>query len=262
LLLLASDGTPFARRGGCYDTPVAIDEVPQTFIDALLVTEDRHFYSFIGIGPVGVVRALRSNRAAGKVVQGGSTITQQLAKVSYLSPVKSVDRKIREAIGILRLELMLSKDEILERYFSRAYFGQGCFGLRAATRKYFDRAISDLTLHQLAMLVALLKPPGHLSRDRAASSERDNIVLGAMVDDGRLSFARRVELAAAKIHKRKSSTFGAYYADWLVETVSPAEDVPAGVLPVRTGFDRTLQSITGRAVRNMMHRVVKFRRAT
>ena len=102
LVLLGANGKPFARRGGCFDTPVTIDEIPEHFVDALLAIEDRRFYSHFGIDPIGVIRAARSNYLAGKIVEGGSTITQQLAKISFLSSEKSFERKVKEAIAVLR----------------------------------------------------------------------------------------------------------------------------------------------------------------
>src|SRR5665809_77983 len=132
-------GRPFARRGGCVAEPVTLAEIPQHFIDALLSMEDRRFYYHLGVDPIGLARAAGHNRGAGRIVQGGSTITQQLIKYSFLSSERTLERKKKEAWLALALELRLSKDEILERYMSSAYFGEGCFGLRAAARHYFGK---------------------------------------------------------------------------------------------------------------------------
>jgi len=135
LVLYGSDGKAFAQRGGCVDTPVTLAEVPDYFVDALLSMEDQRFYYHLGIDPVGVARAALENRAAGRIVQGGSTITQQLIKNSLLSRDRTMERKKKEAWLALALELRLSKKEILERYLSSAYFGEGCYGLRAAAKE-------------------------------------------------------------------------------------------------------------------------------
>jgi membrane peptidoglycan carboxypeptidase len=172
LVLHTNDGTPFARRGGCVAETVSLDEVPQHFIDALLSMEDRRFYYHLGIDPIGLARAAMENRAAGRIVQGGSTITQQLAKYSLLSSDRTMERKRKEAWLALSLELRLSKDEILERYLSSAYFGQGCYGLRAAAKQYFGATVPDVTIPQSAYLVALLKSPTALNRDPEAARQR------------------------------------------------------------------------------------------
>ena len=144
LVLYAADGRLFARRGGCVAEPVTSSEVPPHLVDALLSMEDRHFYYHLGIDPIGLARAAQRNRAAGRIVEGGSTLTQQLIKYSFLSSDRTFDRKKKEAWLALSLELRLSKDEIIERYLSSAYFGQGCYGLRAAARQYFNKKVAAL----------------------------------------------------------------------------------------------------------------------
>ena len=243
LILLDAKGKQFARRGGCVDASVSLDELPEHFVDALLATEDRRFFVHFGIDPIGIIRAARSNYAAGKIVQGGSTLTQQLAKISYLSSEKSFERKMKEAIAVLRLEAALSKREILERYLSRAYFGEGCFGLRAAARHYFKREVSQLTVPQSAMLVALLRSPSQLAQDREALRTREARVLDAMVDYGRLDADERAQLQPAKTRNTKRHTFGAFYADWIADTVDVGQGGGLPPLPIRTSFDPRLQRV-------------------
>ncbi|MDA7948702.1 MAG: transglycosylase domain-containing protein [Hyphomicrobiaceae bacterium] len=253
LILLDAKGKPFARRGGCVDASVSLDEIPDHFIDALLATEDRRFFVHFGIDPVGIVRAARANHAAGKIVQGGSTITQQLAKISYLSSEKSFERKVKEAIAVLRLEASLTKREILERYLSRAYFGEGCFGLRAAARHYFKRGVDKLTVPQSAMLVALLKSPSQLAQDKKALRDREALVLDAMVDYGRLDPVRRAELKLAKTLNTSRASFGAFYADWIADTAKVKNDGNMAPLPIRTSFDPRLQRAADAAVRRILN---------
>ena len=262
LVLLASDGKPFAKRGGCYDTPVTSQELPGHFVDALLATEDRRFYNHFGIDPVGIVRAARTNMQAGRVVQGGSTLTQQLAKISYLSSEKSMDRKVREAIAVLRLELALPKNEIMNRYLSRAYFGEGCFGLRAAAKYYFNKSVSKLGVGESAALVAMLKSPTQLANDHVARRERESVVLNAMVDSGKLEASRREAVRPASFTRHKNNSFGAYYADWMAEKVTPPQNGEHEILFVRTGFDRTLQGIAERSVSNIFKRYTRGRKVT
>ena len=254
LVLFDARGKLFARRGGCVDAPVVYDEIPRHFIDALLAVEDRRFFIHFGIDPVGIARAAKTNYTAGKIVQGGSTITQQLAKISYLTPAKSFERKVKEAIAVLRLEAALGKKEILERYLSRAYFGEGCFGLRAAARHYFKRSVAKLTIPQSALLVALLKSPSQLIQDRDALRRRENRVLDAMVDYGRLDADRRAKLKLAKMRNVGINTFGAFYADWIADTTKIENDGGYTPIPIRTSFDPRLQRIADVMVNGALDR--------
>ena len=254
LVLLDARGKLFARRGGCVDAPVVYDEIPKHFVNALLAVEDRRFFIHFGIDPVGIARAAKSNYAAGKIVQGGSTITQQLAKISYLTPAKSFERKVKEAIAVLRLEGALEKKEILERYLSRAYFGEGCFGLRAAARHYFKRSVAKLTISQSATLVALLKSPSQLIQDKEALRRRENHVLDAMVDYGRLSADKRAKLKFANVRNSETRTFGAFYADWIADTTKVADDARYAPIPISTSFDARLQRAADAVVNGTLHR--------
>ncbi len=259
LVLHTNDGKPFARRGGCVAEPVSLDEVPQHFVDALLSMEDRRFYYHLGIDPIGLARAAMENRAAGRIVQGGSTITQQLAKYSLLSSDRTMERKRKEAWLALSLELRLSKDEILERYVSSAYFGQGCYGLRAAAKQYFGATVPDLTLPQSAYLVALLKSPTALNRDPEAARQRGNEVLDAMVETRKLSPARRKELAPVVPEIKTENTTGSYYADWVSRTIELPRTSDYSPLPVYTAFDPELQRLAESAVETVLAKEGKAR---
>ncbi|MGK2921169.1 MAG: transglycosylase domain-containing protein [Methyloceanibacter sp.] len=259
LVLHTSDGKPFARRGGCVAEPVSLDEVPQHFVDALLSMEDRRFYYHLGIDPIGLARAAMENRAAGRIVQGGSTITQQLAKYSLLSSDRTMERKRKEAWLALSLELRLSKDEILERYLSSAYFGQGCYGLRAAAKQYFGTTVPDLTLPQSAYLVALLKSPTALNRDPEAARQRGNEVLDAMVETRKVSPARRKELAPVLPEIRTEDATGSYYADWVSHTIELPRTSDYSPLPVYTAFDPELQRLAESAIETVLAKEGKAR---
>jgi penicillin-binding protein 1A len=138
ITLLASDGTPIARIGAIVEAPVRVKDLPKHVTGAFLSIEDRRFYSHWGVDPRGVARAAWGNLTTGRT-QGGSTITQQLAKFTFLSPKQTLGRKAREALIAFWLEAWLTKDEILERYLSNAYFGDNTYGLRAASLHYFYR---------------------------------------------------------------------------------------------------------------------------
>jgi len=236
LVLHDTSGKVFAHRGGCVADPVKLSEVPPHLIDALLSMEDRRFYSHLGVDPVGIVRAALENRAAGRIVQGGSTITQQLVKYSLLSSDRTLERKKKEAWLALALELSLSKNEILERYLSSAYFGRGCYGLRAAAKEYYKSSVSDLSLPQAAYLVALLKSPTYLVENPKAAEARAEAVLNAMVANGKLSSAQRSGVTPEKPHSGDRRPMGSYYADWVAGTLQVPHTGDYSPLPVRTWF--------------------------
>ena len=248
LVLYAADGRLFARRGGCVEQPVTSSEVPPHLVDALLSMEDRHFYYHLGIDPIGLARAAQRNRAAGRIVEGGSTLTQQLIKYSFLSSDRTFDRKKKEAWLALSLELRLSKDEIIERYLSSAYFGQGCYGLRAAARQYFNKKVAALDVPESAYLVALLKSPSYLAENAEAAKERAELVLDAMVENGKIDPERRADLTPARPRSQAPDSYGSYYADWVAGTTSVPETGDFSPLPVHTSFDPDLQQVAMDAV--------------
>ena len=160
--ILAQDGTVLAERG-LRRGHVRLDSLPPYVAQAVLSTEDRRFYAHFGIDPLGLVRASFRNASAGSVVEGGSTITQQLAKNLFLSPKRTITRKLEEVIYAIWLEQRFSKDEILELYLNRVYFGGGTYGIEAASRRYFGKSSRYVTLSQAALLAGLLKAPSRYS---------------------------------------------------------------------------------------------------
>ena len=156
--VLAEDGTVLAERG-LRRGHVRLDVLPPYLVQAVLATEDRRFYSHFGVDPLGLVRATFRNASAGSVVEGGSTITQQLAKNLFLRPDRTVTRKLEEVVYAVWLEQRFSKKEILELYLNRVYFGGGTYGVEAASRRYFGKSSRFVTLPQAALLAGLLKAP-------------------------------------------------------------------------------------------------------
>jgi penicillin-binding protein 1A len=186
IVLLSADGKPIARRGAITDQPVDVAELPAHVGQAFLAIEDRRFYMHVGVDPWGVLRAAIRNTLAGSVRQGGSTITQQLAKNSFLSSDQTAARKLREVFISLWLETWLSKEEILSRYLSNVYFGDNVYGLRAASRRYFSKNPKDLSIGEAAMLAGVLKAPSRLAPtvNLEAARKRGRLVQAAMVDAG------------------------------------------------------------------------------
>ena len=251
ITLLAADGQPIAQNGAIVDRPVKIVDLPPTVKQAFVAIEDRRFDSHWGIDPRGLLRAAWNN-ARGGGTQGGSTITQQLAKMTFLSPERSLSRKAREMLIAFWLEGWLTKDEILERYLSNAYFGDNIYGLRAASLRYFNRQPERLTLAQSAMLAGLVQAPSRLapSRNLKAAQTRSRLVLNAMVDVGSIDAetATATRLAVTDLSTVKALPTGTYFADWAMPQARAATEQSYGDTKVTTTLDARLQRIARAAV--------------
>ncbi len=184
------------NRGGVYISEVAYYELPQNLINAVIATEDRRFFSHHGVDLFGIARAFSANKQAGRIVQGGSTITQQLAKMLFLSSDRNFKRKIQEILLAFQLERQFSKEQILAFYLNRAYFGSGNNGVASAAKFYFGKDVSQLNLNESAMLAGILKAPTKYSpkNNRKAAEIRAGIVLKAMIDAGFLNEENLAEL--------------------------------------------------------------------
>ena len=194
LLLLTADGHAIARRGAVKEAPVDVDRLDPLTPAAFVAIEDRRFYRHWGVDPRGIGRAMLANMRAGGVRQGGSTITQQLAKTNFLSSDRSYKRKAQEVIIAFWLEAWLTKQEILSRYLSSVYFGDGVYGLRAAAHHYFNRDPEKLTLAQSAMLAGLVQAPSRLAptHNLKGAQERAKLVLETMADTGAVTRQRGI----------------------------------------------------------------------
>ena len=247
ITLLAWDGTPIARNGAIVDKPVKIKELPPHVVQAFLSIEDRRFYSHWGVDPRSIGRALWSNTFGGGITQGGSTITQQLAKFTFLTPERSVTRKAREALIAFWLEGWLTKDEILERYLSNAYFGDNVYGLRAASLHYFYRQPERLTLSQAAMLAGLVQAPNRLAptRNPQRAAKRARLVLNAMVATGAISDAKADATPIAQVDVRYKETLptGTYFADWAMPQARQQAELGYADQTIRTTLDSRLQNV-------------------
>ena len=251
ITLLASDGTPIARTGAIVDEPVKASELPKHVTAAFLAIEDRRFYSHWGVDPRSIARAIWSNVSGGRT-QGGSTITQQLAKFTFLTPKKTMGRKAREAMIAFWLETWLTKDEILERYLSNAYFGDNTYGLRAASMHYFYRQPEKLTPAQAAMLAGLVQAPSRLAptKNPDLAEKRMRLVLGAMVDTGAMTAAEAKAIRTPRIDVRTRNTLptGTYFADWALPEARKLSDVGYSRATITTTLDSRLQAAARRAV--------------
>ncbi|WP_411342263.1 transglycosylase domain-containing protein [Sphingopyxis sp. J-6] len=251
ITLLASDGTPIARMGAVVDTPVKAAALPKHVTGAFLAIEDRRFYTHWGVDPRSIARAVWSNVTGGRT-QGGSTITQQLAKFTFLTPKRTLGRKAREALIAFWLEAWLSKDEILERYLSNAYFGDNTYGLRAASMHYFHRQPEKLTPAQAAMLAGLVQAPSRLAptRNPDLAKKRMLLVVDAMVDTGYLTAGEAKAIRPPRLDVRTKGALptGTYFADWALPEARKLSDVGYARQTIRTTLDSRLQAAARRAI--------------
>ncbi|MEE4207423.1 MAG: transglycosylase domain-containing protein [Erythrobacter sp.] len=244
--LLASDGTPIARSGAMVDAPVEIASLPAHVPQAFMAIEDRRFYSHWGIDPRGIARAVWTGNG------GGSTITQQLAKFTFLTPEQTLTRKAREALIALWLEAWLTKDEILERYLSNAYFGDNQYGLRAASLHYFYRQPENLKPEQAAMLAGLLQAPSAYAPTKhyERAKRRMDLVVGAMVEEGYLTSAEAAALPAPRLDVRTKNDLptGTYFADWALPIAREGMEASYSRQVLTTTLDSRLQALASRVV--------------
>jgi len=251
LLLLADDGHPIALRGAVKEAPVDVTRLDPLTPAAFVAIEDRRFYRHWGIDPHGIARAMVADLRGGGVREGGSTITQQLAKTNFLSGDRTIKRKAQEVIIAFWLEAWLTKQQILSRYLSSVYFGDGVYGLRAAAHHYFNRNPEDLNLAQSAMLAGMVQAPSRLAptHNLAAAQKRSELVLQAMASTGVISSSRAASVRPARPVIRASSVpTGSYFADWVTPSAQKAQDPDFGEVKVSTTLDWTLQRIAERAV--------------
>jgi len=251
LLLLTADGHAIARRGAVKEAPVDVDQLDPLTPAAFVAIEDRRFYRHWGVDPRGIGRAMLANMRAGGVRQGGSTITQQLAKTNFLSSDRSYKRKAQEVIIAFWLEAWLTKKEILSRYLSSVYFGDGVYGLRAAAHHYFNRDPEKLTLAQSAMLAGLVQAPSRLAptHNLKGAQERAKLVLETMADTGAVTRQRARSTGPARPSGRQSKVpTGTYFADWVAPAANQAFDADFGEVRVRTTLDYDLQRLAARAI--------------
>ena len=253
ITLLASDGTPIARNGAIVDEPVHVADLPAYVVQPFLAIEDRRFYDHWGVDPRGIARAAWSNLTTGRT-QGGSTITQQLAKFTFLTPQQNLTRKAREALIAFWLEAWLTKDEILERYLSNAYFGDNTYGLRAASMHYFYRQPEKLKPEQAAMLAGLLQAPSRYAptANFGLAEERMRTVIAAMADAGYISAAQARAMPTPRLDVRKVNDLptGTYFADWALPQARRLSEVGYARLTLTTTLDARLQAAARRAVGN------------
>ena len=241
--------------------PIDINKVPQNLQNAFIAAEDNRFYEHIGIDPIGIFRAIFANLTNRGIAQGGSTITQQLAKNAFLSQEQTLKRKIQEAMLALEIEHKYSKKEILEMYMNQIYFGQGAYGIQTAAKTYFNKDVNELTLTQCAMLAGLPKSPNYYSpfNNLNEAKKRKNVVLDQMVKYGYESAAeaedaKNQDLGLSKSHQSKEADEYASFIDYVSQQVAKKYGDDALYkegLKIYTTMDVDKQHAAVRAMRNL-----------
>ncbi|WP_274626636.1 transglycosylase domain-containing protein [Arvimicrobium flavum] len=254
--IVSVDGAQIANRGMTGGEAVGLHEMSPYIPQAVIAIEDRRFYSHFGIDPIGLARALVENITTGRFSQGGSTLTQQLAKNLFLKPDRTLERKVQEVLLALWLEHKHSKDQILEMYLNRVYFGSGSYGVEAASRRYFGKPARDVTLSEAAMLAGLLKAPSRLSpaRDPKAADDRAQLVLGAMRDEDMIG-ARELKTAISAPATRATAYWTGsehYVADRVMEELPQLIGEVRSDIVVDTTVDLTLQKLAEKSIRRLI----------
>jgi penicillin-binding protein 1A len=253
ITIKANDDTIVDRYGDIKGEVVSVKDLPPYVVGAVLATEDRRFYNHFGVDPLGIARAFVVNMVRGTYAQGGSTITQQLAKNLFLSRERTMKRKIQEAMLAVWLETMLSKDDILSAYLNRVYLGGGAYGIDAAARIYFNKPAKELTVREAATIAGLLKAPSRYSpsANPSLSAQRTRVVLTSMNEAGFITdeeFSRLDKLPLSPPRKPSSGDTIRYFTDYVVGQVEGLIGVPTSDIVVETTLDRDIQAAAEAAI--------------
>jgi penicillin-binding protein 1A len=252
IAILAADGSLIANRGDTGGAAVRLSELPPYLPKAFVAIEDRRFYSHFGIDPIGIARAVFRDVTGRGGMEGGSTLTQQLAKNLFLTQERTLSRKIQEAILALWLERKYSKDQILELYLNRVYFGSGAFGVEAAAQKYFGKSARQVTLSEAAVLAGLMKSPTRLAPNRnlTAANERAAQVITAMAEQGHITEAMaKLALAspAQVVHDKSAGSIN-YAADYVMDMLDDTVGAIDEDIVVTTSLDPRMQAAAEHAL--------------
>ena len=248
----ANDGTLLVSLGPSFGRWLSYEEIPPTMRAAMIAVEDKRFRSHIGVDPIGVGRSFKVRLTSGRWKQGGSTITQQLARNIFLTNSRTFGRKIKEAVLALAIERKFSKDQILELYLNRVYFGGGAYGIDAASRTFFGHGAERLNLGEAAIIAGLVKAPSNYSptADIQAARGRAGVVLNSMVENG---FLPAAEAAAAhpaevKVQPAPRQNSVRYFTDWTLPQLDTLIDETSEPIDVFTTLDPTMQAAADRAI--------------
>jgi penicillin-binding protein 1A len=252
IVVRARDGTELVSLGPSYGKWLPYDQIPAVMKKAMVSVEDRRFRSHVGVDPIGILRAVYVSLRDGRGARGTSTITQQLARTVFLNNTRSYDRKIREGILALALERKFSKDQILELYLNKVYFGGGAYGIDSASRKFFNHPATRLSLPEAAIIAGLVKAPSRYSptSDAKAAVKRANVVLDVMEANGAISpgEAQRADLSAVKLAPEKGQNSVRYFTDWALPQLDILMPENTEPIEVWTTLDLGMQRAATAAV--------------
>ncbi|MGJ0507853.1 MAG: transglycosylase domain-containing protein [Methylocystis sp.] len=253
IAIMGADGSLLANRGDTGGAAIRIADLPPYLPKAFVAIEDRRFYSHWGVDPQGIARALVRNVAGRGGMQGGSTLTQQLAKNLFLTQERTLSRKIQEAILAIWLEHKYTKDQILELYLNRVYFGSGAYGVEAATQRYFGHGASTATLSEAAVLAGLMKAPSKLAPDRnpEGATERAAQVVAAMAQEGFISdkMAKGALASPARTQRENGAGSINYAADYVMDVLDDTVGAIDQDIVVTTTIDPRLQAVAEGALK-------------
>src|SRR3954467_8052472 len=249
----AADGSVLVSLGPSFGDWLQYDEIPQVMKDAMVSVEDGRFRSHIGVDPIAVARAFSIRITKGRWTQGGSTITQQLARNIFLTNNRTFTRKIKEGILALALERKFTKDQILELYLNRVYFGGGAYGIDAASRRFFGHGADHLSLSEAAIIAGLGKAPSNSSptADVEAARDRSSVVLETMARNGFITpeTAAAANPAQVRIQETTNQNSVRYFTDWALPQLDQLIDQTNDPIDVWTTLDPVMQVTADKAVR-------------
>lgn len=249
----AADGTVLVSMGPSYGEWLRYDAIPSVMIDAMISVEDRRYYMHPGVDPIGIVRSTWVRIERGRWAQGGSTITQQIARNIFLTNTRTFGRKFREIIIALAMETKFSKREILELYLNRVYFGGGAYGIDAASRKFFGHSGDKLTLSEAAIIAGLVKAPSRYSptADAQAAIDRSRVVIQTMLEAGRISAeeAEAADPSQVKLAPEPRQNSVRYFTDWALAGLDELVDETVEPIDVWTTLDPAMQRAADAAIR-------------
>ena len=248
----AADGTLLVSLGPSFGRWLRYEEIPPTMRAAMIAVEDKRFRSHIGVDPIGVARSFKVRVESGRWKQGGSTITQQLARNIFLTNSRTFGRKVKEGVLALAIERKFSKDQILELYLNRVYFGGGAYGIDAASRTFFGHGAERLSLGEAAIIAGLVKAPSNYSptADIEAARGRAGVVLNSMVENGFLpaEYAGGVDPADIKVQPAPKQNSVRYFTDWALPQLDTLIDETSEPIDVWTTLDPAMQSAANEAI--------------
>jgi penicillin-binding protein 1A len=248
----AADGTVIQSLGPSFGRWLTINQLPSEMRDAMVAVEDRRYYMHPGVDPIGITRSFYARAVQGRWTQGGSTITQQLARNIYLNSDKEFGRKIREIILALAMETKFSKDQILELYLNKVYFGGGAYGIDAASRKFFDHGAEDISLAEAAIIAGLVKAPSRYAptANAQAAVDRAEVVVAVMQDAGMIiaTEAAGVKPADVKLAAGSPQDSVRYFTDWILPQLNGLIDETEEPIDVWTTLDLKMQRAATAAI--------------